>query len=136
MAVESLDPSGLGTIEGITQVSLASGSQMVFFSGQTGRAAAGTPAGSDLRAQTAQALRNLEALARAVGVTASDIAKTTTYIMGLGPEKVHEYLLGLGDYHAGGGTVGTAAHASTMVGVTALYAPWCLVEIDAIAVLE
>ena len=45
-----------------------------------------------------------------------------------------ELLGAVNDYVEAGGTLPVSA--STLVGVAALYEPWCLVEIDAVAVVD
>jgi 2-iminobutanoate/2-iminopropanoate deaminase len=136
MAVEHLDPPGAPAVDGIAQVSIGRGAKVVFFSGQVGRMLDGSPAGNDLRSQTTQALRNLQVLADAVGVTASDITKTTIMIRDYDAARFDAFMAGFGDYIGGGGTLGTIPAASTLIGVAALFEPWCHVEIDAIAVLD
>ena len=136
MAVEHLDPEGAPAVEGIAQVSIGRGSKVVFFSGQIGRLLDGSPAGEDLRSQTAQALRNLQAIADAAGVTAADITKTTILIKDYDSTRFEEFMAGFGEYIGGGGTIGTIAAASTLIGVSALFEPWCQIEIDATAVLD
>jgi enamine deaminase RidA (YjgF/YER057c/UK114 family) len=135
MAVEAFDPPGVPMVDGISQVAVATGTRMAFFSGQVGRNEDGTPAGDDLRSQTRQALKNLETLTNAVGADASHIAKWTLYIKDYTPEQFESYMAGFGDYLEGGGTFAPVT-AGTLVGVSALFEPWCLVEIDAIAVLD
>src|SRR4051794_13044692 len=98
MAVEHLDPEGAPAVEGIAQVSIARGSKVVFFSGQIGRLLDGSPAGEDLRSQTAQALRNLQTIADAAGVTAADITKTTILIKDYDASRFDEFMAGFGDY--------------------------------------
>jgi enamine deaminase RidA (YjgF/YER057c/UK114 family) len=136
MAVEHLNPVGVPSVDGISQVSIGRGSRVVFFSGQIGRMLDGNPAGDDLRSQTAQALRNLQAVAEAAGVTAADITKTTIMIKDYDAARFDEFLAGFGDYIGAGGTIGTVAAASTLIGVAALYEPWCHIEIDATAIVD
>ena len=95
----------------------------------------GSPAGETLRAQLAQALRNLDAVAIAVGVGPHDFARTTIYVKDWRPELMDELYEAVNDYIEGGGRFGGFT-ASTLVGVAALYEPWCLVEIDAVAVVD
>jgi 2-iminobutanoate/2-iminopropanoate deaminase len=135
VTVEGFDPPGVPVVEGITQVAVATGSRLIFFSGQIGRRPDGTPAGDDLRSQARQALKNLEVLTSAVGADASHIAKWTLYIKDYTPELFEEYMAAYGDYLEGGGTFAPVT-AGTLVGVSALVEPWCVIEIDAIAVLD
>ena len=133
MAIEHLNPAGVAPIDNVSHVSVATGSKIVFFAGQVGRQPDGSPAGDDLRSQTQQALRNVQTCAESVGVTSADIAKLTIYIKDYSPDKFDAFMAGFGDYLEGGGTL-VSTSAATLVGVTALFEPWSLVELDAIAV--
>jgi enamine deaminase RidA (YjgF/YER057c/UK114 family) len=136
MTVERLNPDGVVPGEGFVQVAVARGTRTVFFSGQVGRLPDGAPAGPDLRSQTAQAMRNLETLAQAVGVTRDDIAKTTIYIKDYNAGSFDQFIAGFGDYLGGGGSVGSLPAATTFLGVQTLFDPWALVEIEATAVTD
>jgi len=135
MPVENLDPPGVPLVEGISQVTIATGSRIVFFSGQIGRKPDGAPAGDDLRSQTCQTLKNLEAVAKSVGVESSHIAKWTLFIKNYSAEAFEAYMAGFGDYLEGGGSIAPTA-AGTLVGVAELFEPWILVELEAIAVID
>ena len=134
MPVEHLTPAGVADI-GIPQVSLASGSRIAYFSGQVGVLADGTPIGDDLRTQFVQALRNAEVVAIAAGVEPHHVAKVTTYVRDLRPEHLEELIAGVAEYAETGGRF-TGFSAGTLVGVAALYEPWCLVEVDVTAVID
>jgi enamine deaminase RidA (YjgF/YER057c/UK114 family) len=134
MPVEHLTPDVVPSA-GPPHVSVATGSKMVFFSGQVGRLADGSPAGETLRAQFTQALRNLGAVASAVGVEPRHLAKTTVYVRDWRPELIEELYGAVNDYIEEGGRFSEFT-ASTLVGVAALYEPWCVVEIDAVAVVD
>jgi enamine deaminase RidA (YjgF/YER057c/UK114 family) len=136
VAVQHVDPEGAPTVDGIAQVSIGRGSKIVFFSGQVGRVLDGSPVGDDLRSQTAQALRNLQVLANTVGVTATDLCKTTIMIKDYDGARFDEFMAGFGDYIGDGGTLGTVPAASTLIGVSELFEAWCQVEIEAVAVLD
>jgi enamine deaminase RidA (YjgF/YER057c/UK114 family) len=116
-------------------VSIATGSKIVYFSGQVGYLADGTSAGDTLRAQFAQAHRNLASVATAVGVEPQHLAKTTVYVRDWRPELMEELYAALNDYISEGGAFREFT-ASTLVGVAALYEPWCLVEVEAVAVVD
>jgi enamine deaminase RidA (YjgF/YER057c/UK114 family) len=120
---------------GVPHVSIATGSKMMFFCGQVGRRLDGTPAGDTVRAQFTQALHNLATAAEAVGVGPQHVVKSTVYVRDLQPGHLEEVMAAVGDYIEQGGTMVTLS-ASTMVGVTSLYEPWCLVEVDVIAVVD
>jgi 2-iminobutanoate/2-iminopropanoate deaminase len=133
--IEHLTPDAVPS-GGPPPVSIATGcSQIVFFSGQVGRLADGTPAGDTVRAQFAQALRNLAAVADAAGVEGRHLAKTTVYVKDLRPEHLDELYAGVNDFVEDGGTF-VEFTSSTLVGVAALYEPWRVVEIEAVAVVD
>ena len=134
MAVEHLSPDVVPSA-GPPHVSIATGSKTVYFSGQVGRLADGTPAGESLRAQLAQALRNLDAVAIAVGVGPHDFARTTIYVKDLRPGLMDELYEAVNDYIEGGGRFGGFT-ASTLVGVAALHEPWCVWWRYAVAVVD
>jgi enamine deaminase RidA (YjgF/YER057c/UK114 family) len=133
MAVEHFNPSGVAPIDNVSQVSVATGSKIVFFAGQVGSKPDGSPAGDDLRSQTKQALQNLQTCADSVSVTSADIAKLTIYVKDYSAERFDEFMAGFGDYLEDGSTVASAS-AATLVGVATLFEPWSLVELDVIAV--
>jgi enamine deaminase RidA (YjgF/YER057c/UK114 family) len=134
MPIEHLTPAVVPSA-GPPHVSIATGSGMFFFSGQVGRLADGRPAGATLRVQFAQALRNLAAVASAVDVEPHHLAKTTVYVKDWRPELMDDLYGALNDYIEEGGSFSEFT-ASTLIGVAALYEPWCVVEIDAVAVVD
>ena len=134
MPVEHLTPAGVADV-GIPQVSVASGSRIAYFSGQVGSLPDGTPVSDDLRSQFVQALRNAEVVATAAGVEPHHVAKVTTYVRDLGPGHLEELIAGVSEYTQTGGRF-TGFSAGTLVGVAALYEPWCLVELDITAVID
>jgi enamine deaminase RidA (YjgF/YER057c/UK114 family) len=119
---------------GVPHISVATGSRTLYLSGCVGSLADGTPAGDTLRAQMAQALRNVSTVLTSQGATWADIAKVTLYIVGYTPEKMADIFGGVEDYAAGGGDF-TGFAASTLAGVEALFEPWALVELDVTAVI-
>ena len=136
MAVENFTPDAVPSA-GPLHVTVASGSRMYFFSGLVGRRADGTPAGDTVRAQFAQLIRNLVAVADAVGVRLDQLARTTIYVKDWRPELMDEIFAAAGDVAATEeGVELPPLTASTLVGVAALYEPWCLIEMDAIAVAD
>jgi enamine deaminase RidA (YjgF/YER057c/UK114 family) len=133
MPIEHVTPDVVPSA-GPPHVSIATGSKIVFFSGQVGRRPDGSPAGETLRAQFAQALRNLDAVGTAVGVEPRHLAKTTVYVKDWRPELMEDLYAAVNDYVETGGRF-VELTASTLVGVAALYEPWCVVEVDAVAVV-
>jgi enamine deaminase RidA (YjgF/YER057c/UK114 family) len=120
---------------GVPHVSVATGSRTLYVAGCVGSTADGTPAGPGLRAQTAQALRNVSAVLASQGASWADIAKMTLYVVDYAPEKMADLFGGVEDYAAGGGDF-TGFSATTLAGVAALFEPWAQVEIDVTAVVD
>jgi enamine deaminase RidA (YjgF/YER057c/UK114 family) len=120
---------------GVPHVSVATGSRTLYLSGCVGSLPDGTPAGDTLRAQVAQALRNVSTVLASQGATWADIAKSTLYIVDYTPEKMADVYGGVEDYVTSGGEM-TGFAASTLAGVSALFESWALVEIDVTAVVE
>jgi enamine deaminase RidA (YjgF/YER057c/UK114 family) len=131
VTIERLDPAGLLKIPEIVNVSIATGTRIVHIYGQTAVDDQGTVVGSTHLEQSRLALANLRTALDAVGATLDDVAKLTVYIV--------DYTWDALD------ALGTAAKevfgdphpvtASTLLGVSALWLPELLVEIEAVAVL-
>ena len=127
-----LNPKGLSTPAGFTQVVVAQPGRLVYVSGQTARNATGDVVGKgDLRAQVAQTIENLKTALTAAGATMEDVVKLNYYVVNLKPDQVpiirevrKKYL--------------SAEHppASTLVGVTALVQDELMIEVEAIAALK
>ncbi len=135
MTIELLNPAGLPQVERYRQVAIATGSKLVFLSGQVARDAAGTRVGpNDLAAQVEQAIMNVNTCVEAAGGTFADIAKLTVYVVNLSPEKLPAYGEGV---RRAAITLGIdTTKAITLIGVSALAEPDLLVEIEAFAVLD
>lgn len=126
-----LSPEGLPATTAYTQVVAASGSEVVFVSGQVAVDADGAVVGpGDLAAQTEQVMENLGLALAAAGATFEDVTKITTFVVDYQPEhrpiiaEVRQRYLPPG-----------APPASTLVGVSALAGPEWLIEIEATAVI-
>lgn len=123
---------GLAPIVGSAMSATATGSKIIYLSGQVGTLEDGTMAGSTLKDQTAQAFRNIVVALAANGATPADVAKITFYIVDWDMEKLgglmEGAIEGLGDAFA--------ITATTLVGVKALFEPEWLIEIDVTAVID
>ena len=129
-SLEFVNPDGLFKPSTFTQVVIGQGERMVFISGQTARNADSEVVGiGDVKAQTEQAIRNLIVAVEAVGGSTSDIAKITTFIVGLKPEDRFWIGAMVKDYFP-------HPPAHTLIGVSDLATPELLVEIEAFAVLR
>ncbi|MFD4024450.1 RidA family protein [Streptomyces sp. NPDC058576] len=135
MAITLLNPSGLPEIGAYRQVSVATGSQLVFIAGQVAWDAAGATVGAgDLAAQVEQCYVNIGTALAAAGGTFDDVAKLTVYVVDWAPGKMPLFLEGVARAAARLGA--TPVPPGTLVGVAALDVPEHLVEVEAIAVLD
>jgi enamine deaminase RidA (YjgF/YER057c/UK114 family) len=128
--LDFLNPDGLFKPSTFTQVVIAKGERMVLISGQTARDASGKVVGvGNVKVQAEQAMKNIKIAIEAAGGNIDDIAKITTYIVGLRPND-REWIGEL--------VRKTFARppAHTLVGISDLATPELLVEIEAIAVLH
>jgi enamine deaminase RidA (YjgF/YER057c/UK114 family) len=123
---------GLAPIVGSAISAAATGSKIVYLSGQVGTLPDGSLAGETLSEQTAQAFRNIAVALAANGATPADVAKITFYIVDWDMEKLgglmEGAIAGLGD--------DLSVTATTLVGVKALFEPGWLIEIDVTAVVD
>ncbi|MFF0693379.1 Rid family hydrolase [Streptomyces tendae] len=122
-------PSVHNPSDQITQVVTVDGRRLVHLSGQVAWDERGRPVGlGDHGAQAAQIARNLDAAPAAVGATRDDIVDETIYVVGYTPELLPAIF---GPLRAGV----AKAPASTLVGVSALFAPGFLLEVKVVAAL-
>ena len=132
MTIEAKETiEGLAPIPGSALTTIATGSKLLFLSGQTGQVADGSLAGPDFKSQTAQAFRNVKTALAANDATLADIAKITFYIVDWNMEKLGPLMEAaievLGEEFP--------AAATTLIGVAGLFEPEYLVEIDVTAVI-
>ncbi|MBD0421350.1 RidA family protein [Streptomyces sp. TRM S81-3] len=135
MAITLLNPSGLPEIDVYRQVSIASGSKLVFIAGQVAWDAEGTTVGEgDLAAQVEQCYLNIGTALAEAGGSFDDVAKLTFYVVDWTPEQLPTLLEGISRAAAKLGI--TPVPPATLIGVAALDVPEHLVEIEATAVLD
>lgn len=135
MAVELVNPDGLPKPEVYRQLSIATGSRLVFLAGQVARDAAGNPVGEgDLAAQVEQAYLNVATAMAGIGGSFDDVAKLTIYVVDWSPYKMP--LLGEGVSRAAATLGIDPVKPITLIGVAALGEPDLLVEVEATAVIE
>ena len=131
-AVEHLTPEGLLRNRGFSQVVAATGKRTVYTAGQVSIDERGElVGGSDLAAQTEQAMRNVGLALAAAGAGYADIVKITTYVVNYRSEQRAIIGKARAPFFAAG-----EPPASTLVGVMALALPEWLVEIEAVAVVD
>lgn len=127
MARELVNPPELHPAPGFSHVAIAEGTRVVHLAGQLGLEADFSLAAVDLFGQTVKAMENVEIALRAAGVGWDDVVRRTIYT--LHPTE-YEVITRAIDEVTGG-----AAHpAQTIVGITGLAVPGCLIEVECTAV--
>ncbi len=135
MAITLLDPEGLPKTGAYRQVSVATGTRLVFVAGQVAWDADGATVGAgDLVAQVERCYLNVGTALAAAGGSFDDVAKVTVYVVDWTPDKLPLFLEGAARAAARLGV--TPVPPGTLVGVAALDVPEHLVEIEATAVLD
>jgi enamine deaminase RidA (YjgF/YER057c/UK114 family) len=132
MNPERINPPELGRPSGFSHAVAAAGGRMVFLAGQLGTGPDGQVVGGGVVAQFEQALANVLTALAAAGGEPQDLVSLTLY------------LLDVEDYQARGREIGavwrrlagTGYPAMAGVGVTRLWDPMALVEIQGIAVVS
>ncbi|MHA6632144.1 RidA family protein [Pseudonocardia sichuanensis] len=135
MPITLVNPAGLPQVDIYRQVSVATGSRLVFIAGQVARDAEGRKVGEgDLAAQVEQCYLNIATALAEVGATFDDVAKLTIYLVDWTPDKMPLFAEGVGRAAARLGV--TPAAPLTGIGVAALAEPDLLVEVEATAVID
>jgi enamine deaminase RidA (YjgF/YER057c/UK114 family) len=130
-----LNPGGLPEIDVYRQVSIASGTKLVFIAGQVAWDAEGRTIGEgDLAAQVEQCYVNIGTALAEAGGSFDDVAKLTFHVVDWTPDKMPLLLEGMSRAAARLGV--TPVPPATLLGVAALDVPDHLVEIEAVAVLD
>ncbi|MGW6238986.1 RidA family protein [Streptomyces sp. NPDC055094] len=135
MAITLVNPGGLPEIDVYRQVSVATGSKLVFIAGQVAWDAEGSTVGEgDLAAQVEQCYLNVGTALAEVGGSFEDVAKLTVHVVDWTPDKMPLFLEGVARATAKLGI--TPLAPGTLIGVAALDVPEHLVEVEATAVLD
>src|ERR1700754_4624221 len=135
MAITLVNPDGLPKPEVYRQMSVATGSRLVFLAGQVARDADGAKVGEgDFAAQVEQCYLNIGTALAEVGGSFDDVAKLTIYVVDWTPDKMP--LLGEGVARAAAKLGVGPVKPITLLGVAALGEPDLLVEVEATAVLD
>ncbi len=135
MAITLVNPEGLPKVDIYRQVSVATGSKLVFIAGQVARDADGGRVGEgDFAAQVEQCYLNVGTALAEVGSSFDDVAKLTIYAVDWTLDKMP--LLEEGVTRASAKLGVTPTPPSTLVGVAALAEPDLLVEVEATAVID
>ncbi|WP_020387356.1 RidA family protein [Kribbella catacumbae] len=135
MPVTLINPDCLPKPEVYRQLSIATGSRLVFLAGQVARDSEGRPVGTDdLAAQVEQAYLNIGNALTEIGGSFDDVAKLTVYIVDWHPDKMPQ--LGEGVARAAAKLGIDPVKPITLLGVASLGEPDLLVEVEATAVLD
>jgi enamine deaminase RidA (YjgF/YER057c/UK114 family) len=133
MSVEAKETvEGLAPIPGSAISTIATGTKILYLSGQTGQVADGSVAGADFKSQASQALRNIKTALAANGATLADVAKIVFYIVDWNMEKLGPLMESAIEVFGDEFPV----TATTLVGVAALFEPDYLIEVDVTAVID
>lgn len=135
MTITLVNPNGLPKPDVYRQLSIATGSKLVFLAGQVARDAEGNKVGEgDFAAQVEQAYLNIGTALAEVGGSFDDVAKLTIYVVDWTPEKYPQ--LGEGVARAAAKLGVDPVKPITLLSVVGLGEPDLMVEVEATAVLD
>ncbi|WNG17524.1 RidA family protein [Cystobacter fuscus] len=135
MPVTLLNPEGLLNTDALRyrQVAIATGTRQVHIAGQVAYDANGQlVARGDLAGQVAQAYRNVAIALAAAGATCSDIVRLTFYVVDWKREMLPDFLAGIEQVAE---ELKIVPAPASLIGVSVLFEPGVLVEIEATAVV-
>lgn len=131
MSIERVNPEDLGRPSGFSHAVTASGGRLVFLAGQTGYGPDGEIVAGGVVAQFEQALAHLLAALRAAGGSHGDLVSVTIYAVDLAGYRAHGHEIG----DVWRRLCGREYPAMAAVGVSRLWDPGALVEIQGMAVV-
>ncbi|TKR33290.1 RidA family protein [Luteimonas gilva] len=130
MSLECINPQDLPTPETYSHVVVATGSKLVFVSGQEPEDLQGNLVGrGDLAAQARQVFANLGRALAAAGAQPSQVTMLTIYVVG----HKREYLQPIEDARVA--LFGEHKPADALIGIATLSNPEYLIEVAAMAVV-
>jgi enamine deaminase RidA (YjgF/YER057c/UK114 family) len=132
MTMERINPGELGRPSGFSHAVSVTADRMVFLAGQLGARQDGSIVGGGIVAQFEQALANVLAALAAAGGHPADLVSLTVYIIDVEDYQAHGREIGA----VWRRLAGTEYPAMAGVGVTRLWAPEALVEIQGIAAVS
>lgn len=136
MAINLVNPEGLPEVDLYRQVSVATGSKLIFMAGQVAVDASGAIVGAgDLAAQAEQCYLNVATALAAAGASFADVVKLTVYFVDWTPDKIGEFVEGVTRASAKLG-ITVPLPPFTGIGVAALAGPDLLIEVEATAVVN
>ncbi|RKH13889.1 RidA family protein [Corallococcus praedator] len=134
MPVTLLNPDGLMKTDAYRQVAIATGTRQVHIAGQVAYDAEGQlVARGDLAGQVAQALRNVAIALAAAGATFKDVVRLTFYVVDWKREQMPDFIAGIEQVAA---ELKFVPAPASLIGVSVLFEPGVLVEIEATAVVD
>ena len=135
MSVELINPEGIVNLPVHHQASVAQGSKIISLAGQVSWDTDAQLVGrGDVAAQSEQAYLNVAQALHALGASTRDITRVTAYIVGLNPE-IQKAVMD-GRRRAAERLGIEFQHPGTFVGVTSLWNPDYLIEVEATAVID
>ncbi len=132
MDLERINPAELARPSGFSHAVAVTGGRIVFLAGQTGMDRDGTVVAGGVVAQFEQALANLLTALGAAGGQPGDLVSATIYIVDLADYQAHAKEIGA----VWRRLAGDEYPAMAGVGVTRLWDPEALVEIQGIAAVS
>ena len=130
--IRCLNPPGLATPPGYSQVVDVQASRIIFIAGQTALDRDGELVGrNDFARQADQVFRNLSAALQSAGCTAGNLVKLTVFLR----DMVHLSAYREAQNRFFATTTPPTAPAVTLVEVSRLYGPDFLIEIEAVAAI-
>lgn len=135
MSVLLINPDGIVNLPVHHQASVATGSKIISLAGQVSWDADAQLIGKgDLTAQSEQAYLNVATALRRLGATTDDLSHVTVYVVGYTPATGKQVMKGRRRAADRLGVV--FQHPGTFVGVTSLFHPDYLIEVQATAIVD
>lgn len=135
MSVQLINPDGVVNLPVHHQASVATGSKVISLAGQVSWDANAQLVGKgDLAAQSEQAYLNVATALRGLGASTDDITHVTVYVVGYTPAAGKQVMEGR---RRAADRLGVEfQHPGTFVGVTSLFDPDYLIEVQAAAIID
>jgi enamine deaminase RidA (YjgF/YER057c/UK114 family) len=131
MTKTHLDPPAIAPPRGYSHVVVVEGGRLAFVAGQVALDRDGTLVGEgDVVAQACQCFANVRAALEAVGATASDLVKLTTFVVGFQPADRDPIIAARDEV-----LDFAVPPASTLVGIERLVNDAFLIEVEAVALV-
>jgi enamine deaminase RidA (YjgF/YER057c/UK114 family) len=130
--MERINPAGLARPSGFSHAVSVTATRMVYLAGQTGAAPDGTIVAGGIVRQLEQALGNLLAALGAAGGQPADLVSVTVYLVDVDLYRAHGKEIGA----AWRRLAGADYPAMAAVGVTRLWDPEALIELQGVAALS